>query len=387
MSASSPKIAQVVCTYPPYHGGMGKVAFEYTERLRSRGYNVHVFTSKDEDVVDDPEYVHRIPAILSVGNAGVMPSLFNRLKGFDLVHVHYPFFGGAEPVIVRKALRQDQGLVMTYHMDATATGLRGAIFEAHKHVLFPWIANRCDRILVSSKDYYESSALAKLTSVNDRVEIHPFGVDLQKFSPGIEEALQMELGISNNVPILLFVGGLDRAHHFKGLPVLLESLKDLAPPFHLVVVGSGELKETYEALAKMHNLSDRVTFVGGVSDEDLPRYYRMADVFVFPSIRRAEAFGLVALEAAACGLPTIASSLPGVRSVVLDGETGLLVTPEDVGAFRSAIELLLTRTDLREQLGRSARLHAEAHFSWEPLMTNLEATYKSVLAQQSKREY
>jgi len=398
MSVSSPKIAHVVCTYPPYRGGMGKVAFEYTERLRARGYNVHVFTSQAENpllskegagggVAPDPEYVHRIPAILSVGNASVMPSLFNRLKGFDLVHIHYPFFGGAEPVIVRKALRHDQGLVMTYHIDAVASGFRGAIFEAHKQVLFPWIANRCDRILVSSKDYYESSALRKLTSVTDRVEIHPFGVDLKKFSPGVEEELQMELGISKNVPILLFVGGLDRAHHFKGLPVLLESLKDLAQPFHLVVVGSGDLKETYETLARMHHLQDRVTFVGSVSDEDLPRYYRMADVFVFPSIRRAEAFGIVALEAAASGLPTIASGLPGVRSVVIDGETGLLVTPEDVRALRDAIELLLTRTDLREQLGRSARLHAEAHFNWEPLITNLEQTYKSVLGQQTRREY
>ncbi|MCX6714638.1 MAG: glycosyltransferase family 4 protein [Candidatus Uhrbacteria bacterium] len=396
MSTSSPKIAQVVCTYPPYHGGMGKVAFEYTERLRARGYNVHVFTSQMENPLlakegagggRDPEYIHRIPAILSIGNAGVMPSLFNRLKGFDLVHVHYPFFGGAEPVIVRKALRHDQGLVMTYHMDAVATGFRGAIFEAHKQVLFPWIANRCDRILVSSKDYYESSALAKLDSVKDRVEIHPFGVDLKTFSPGVEEDLQMQLGISKTVPVLLFVGGLDRAHHFKGLPVLLESLKDLSQPFHLVVVGSGDLKATYEVLVRMHHLETRVTFVGSVSNEDLPRYYALADVFVFPSVRRAEAFGLVALEAAACGVPTIASSLPGVRSVVLDGDTGLLVTPEDVGALRGAIELLLTRTDLREQLGRSARLHAEAHFSWEPLMTQLEATYKSVLEQQSKREY
>lgn len=413
MSASSPKIAQVVCTYPPYRGGMGKVAFEYTERLRERGYNVHVFTSQTEnpllnkegaggglEAVPDPDYVHRIPAILSVGNASVMPSLFHRLKGFDLVHVHYPFFGGAEPVIVRKALRQDQGLLMTYHMDATAGGLRGAIFEAHKQMLFPWIANRCDRILVSSRDYYESSALAKLTSVSDRVEIHPFGVDLKKFCPRTSPSClayrqagspsgegEVTLAIPKNVPILLFVGGLDRAHHFKGLPVLLESLKDFTQPFHLVVVGSGELKETYEALAKMYQLSDRVTFVGSVSDDDLPRYYRMADIFVFPSIRRAEAFGLVALEAAASGIPTIASSLPGVRSVVLDGETGLLVTPEDADALRSAIELLLTRTDLREQLGRSARLHAEAHFAWEPLITHLEQTYKSVLEQQSKREY
>lgn len=379
MSASSPKIAQVVCTYPPYRGGMGKVAFEYTERLRSRGYNVHVFTSKDGDVENDPEYIHRIPAVLSVGNAGVMPSLYSRLKGFDLIHLHYPFFGGAEPVIVRKALRHDQGLVMTYHMDANASGLRGAIFEAHKQILFPWIASRCDRILVSSKDYYESSALANISSVSDRIEIHPFGVDLKTFFPGE--------GSVSNVPVLLFVGGLDRAHHFKGLPVLFEALKNVSQPFRLVIVGSGEMKETYESLVRMCHLEDRVTFAGSVSEKELPAYYRAADIHVFPSTRRAEAFGLVALEAAASGIPTIASGLPGVRSVVLDGETGLLVPPEDVQALKQAIELLLTRTDLREQLGRSARKHAEAHFAWEPLMTNLEQTYKSVLAQQTKREY
>ena len=380
---------------------MGKVAFEYTERLRERGYNVHVFTSQQEPpllskeraggevlrskegagggVASDPEYVHRIPAVLSIGNAGVMPSLYNRLKGFDLVHLHYPFFGGAEPVIVRKALRHDQGLVMTYHMDATATGIRGAIFEAHKHMLFPWIVNRCDRILVSSKDYYESSNLKQFHSLDNRVEIHPFGVDLKKFFPAS--------GSDRKVPVLLFVGGLDRAHHFKGLPVLFEALKDISLPFRLVVVGSGEMKATYESLTRLNKIEDRVTFVGSVSDEELPNYYRAADIHVFPSTQRAEAFGLVALEAAASGIPSIASSLPGVRSVVLDGETGLLVTPEDVGALRQAIELLLSRTDLRDQLGRSARLHAEAHFAWEPLMTNLEATYKSVLGQQTRREY
>jgi glycosyltransferase involved in cell wall biosynthesis len=338
-----------------------------------------VFTSKDGDVENDPEYVHRIPAVLSIGNAGVMPSLYSRLKGFDLVHLHYPFFGGAEPVIVRKALRHDQGLVMTYHMDANASGLRGAIFEAHKQVLFPWIVNRCDRILVSSKDYYASSALAQISSVSDRVEIHPFGVDQKTFFSGN--------GSVSNVPVLLFVGGLDRAHYFKGLPVLFEALKDLSQPFRLVIVGSGDMKETYASLVQMRHLEDRVTFVGSVSEKELPEYYRTADLHVFPSTRRAEAFGLVALEAAASGIPTIASGLPGVRSVVLDGETGLLVPPEDVQALKQAIELLLTRTDLREQLGRSARKHAEAHFAWEPLITNLEQTYKSVLTQQTKREY
>lgn len=389
MPNALPKIAHVVCTYPPYRGGMGKVAFEYAERLRERGYNVHVFTSQQEDGGGgkDPVYVHRIPAILTIGNGAVLPSLYQRLKGFDLVHLHYPFFGGAEPVIVRKALRHDQGLVMTYHMDAVADGVRGAIFEAHKHVLFPWIVNRCDRVLVSSKDYFESSALAKITSVKDRVEIHPFGVDLKTFSPGEENLLKRELNIPSSVPVLVFVGGLDKAHSFKGLPILFEALKDIVEPFHLVIVGGGELRATYESLVGRYKLGSRVIFVGSVSDEELPRYYRLGNIHVFPSTRRAEAFGLVALEAAATGIPTIASGLPGVRSVVLDGETGLLVSPEDVDALKKAIQLLLTRTDVRERFGHSARLHAEAHFAWEPLITQLEQTYKSVLNQETERQY
>ncbi len=390
--SSFPKIAQVVCTYPPYRGGMGRVAFEYTERLRARGYNVHVFTSQlttSSGVGDiDPDYVHRVPSVLSIGNASVMPSLFQRLKGFDLVHLHYPFFGGAEPVVVRKAIRHDQGLVMTYHMDAEADGVRGAIFEAHKRLLFPWIANRADRILVSSKDYADSSVLKNMKGVHDRMEIHPFGVDLQRFFPGDETEFARAHGIPTNVPVLLFVGGLDSAHHFKGLMVLFDALQNLIDhPWHLVIVGDGNLRQMYEQRAADLGLGTRSTFVGGVTDEELPFYYRVASIHLFPSTRRAEAFGLVALEAAASGIPTIASNLPGVRSVVLDGETGLLVPPEDVKALQDAIRFLLERTDVRENFGRSARGHAESKFAWEPLIAQLEQTYKSVINQQSQREY
>src|SRR3989339_483194 len=277
-------IAQVVCTYPPYHGGMGRVAFEYTERLRARGHNVHVFTSRSEEVSDDPKYIHRIPSLLHVGNAGVMPSLFHRLKGFDLVHLHYPFFGGAEPTIIRKALRDDQGLVMTYHMDATAGGIRGAIFEMHRRMLLPWLVGRVDRILASSKDYIETSAIAQLEGALDRVEIHPFGIDLDRFYPADESELKAKLSISASVPVLLFVGGLDKAHHFKGVGVLLEALKDLTnQSWHALIIGDGDLRSMYEQLCHDWNLSSRVTFLGSISDQELPRYYRMADVHVFPS--------------------------------------------------------------------------------------------------------
>lgn len=373
------KVAQVVSTYPPYRGGMGRVAFEYTERLRARGENVHVFTPRYSRALTDPDYVHRVPSPLTIGNAGVVPSLFTRLKGFDLVHLHYPFFGGAEPVIVRKAIRNDQKLVITYHMDAVADGVRGAFFRAHRRVLFPWIVARADRILVSSREYAQTSALADVPGALDKVEIHPFGADLERFRPGDEPELRSRLGLDASVPVILFVGGLDAAHHFKGLPVLLAALETMAGlPWACVVVGEGDMRASLEATALASAVGARMKFVGSASEEDLPRYYRLARVHAFPSTERAEAFGLVALEASASGIPSVASDLPGVRGVVLDGETGLLVPPGDAGKLAEALTLLITREDLRERLGESARKRAEAEFAWEPLVSRLLTTYRAL---------
>ncbi len=374
------KIAQVVSTYPPYRGGMGAVAHAYTERLRARGHDVHVYTPRYRAVQYDPEYVHRVPSPLHIGNAGVVPSLFSRLKGFDVVHLHYPFFGGAEPVIVRKAIRPDQALVLTYHMDPVARGLKGALFEAHRRALLPWIVSRADRILVSSRDYAASSALSQIPHALDRLEIHPFGVDLERFHPGHDPEFRQSLGIPDGIPVMLFVGALDPAHHFKGLPVLLEALEVLSGKWHALIIGEGSLRASFMANVAQKSYGDRVHFVGGIPDEDLPRYYRAADIHCFPSTERAEAFGLVALEAAASGIPSIASDLPGVRSVVLDGETGLLVPPSDATALRHSLELLLVHGELRERLGLSARKRAEAEFAWDPLVSRLEKTYREVFS-------
>lgn len=370
------KIAHVVSTYPPYRGGMGNVAHEYTKRLRERGLNVHVFTPLYESVEDDPSYVHRVPSPIHAGNAGFVPSLFHRLKGFDVIHLHYPFFGGAEPTVIGQAIKPHQKLVMTYHMDAVADGIKGALFNLHRKVLLPWITSRADKIFVSSRDYYETSPLVDQLGDDHRVEVMPFGVDLERFHPGDELSLRQSLGISEKDSVFVFVGGLDEAHYFKGFPVLLESLKELRSyPWKCVVIGDGELRPSFEDQVRSEGMEDRFQFLGSVSEEMLPKYLRMSDVHVFPSTRRAEAFGLVALEAAASGIPSIASELPGVRGVVLDGETGLLVPPNNSDALRESLLLLLEQVDLRERLGFSARKRAEQSFDWDPLIDQLAAVY------------
>src|SRR5689334_19040947 len=98
------RIAHVVPVYPPRRGGMGQVAYEYTERLRARGHSVHVFTPRyaDAPTATVPDYVHRVRPPVHFGNAAALPSLLWQLAPFDLIHLHYPFYGGAEPVAWRK---------------------------------------------------------------------------------------------------------------------------------------------------------------------------------------------------------------------------------------------------------------------------------------------
>ncbi len=349
------KIAQVTPVYPPYRGGMGAVAHEYTERLRALGHTVDVFQ----------------PAI-KIGNAGFLRSL-RRLNQYDVVHVHYPFYGGAEQVML--ACRKP--IVVTYHMDAIAGGLKGFCFNTHRRLIQPLILRRAKAIFVSSLDYAKHSSLKNYRR-QERIHELPFGVDVTRFHPVAtvdELILRADLDIPKDAPVLIFVGGLDSAHAFKGLEVLLAAFKELEGASHLIVVGDGDLRADFEIMAADN---PSVHFVGAIPPEDLPVYYRAADIHLFPSTSQAEAFGLVALEAAASGIPTIASNLPGVRTVVKDNETGLLVPPSDADALKIAIERLLNDSELREKLGAEARKRVVKEYAWEVLIEKLLDIYRGL---------
>jgi glycosyltransferase involved in cell wall biosynthesis len=259
-------------------------------------------------------------------------------------------------------------------------GVRGVLFRAHERTVLPLIIACADRVLVSSRDYAQGSALRRIRGALARVEVHPLAVDIERFHPGEEPEFRSRFTLRAGAPILLFVGGLDAAHHFKGLPILMVALQSLSHlEWQLVIVGDGEWRPRFEALARANALQDRVYFVGSVSDADLPRYYRAADLHLFPSTERAEAFGLVCLEAAASGIPTLASALPGVRTVVLDGRTGFLVPAKQPVALAEAIERALAHPGARLRMGEAARRRAEAEFDWEPRVRQLEETYRSAV--------
>ncbi|BFH76247.1 glycosyltransferase [Thermus thermophilus] len=201
----------------------------------------------------------------------------------------------------------------------------------------------------------------------------PHGVDTGFFYPSPE---RVEYGR------ILYVG---RLVQLKGLPFLVEALAPLVsefPELKLVVIGDGPKRKEYEEFSKKL-LGDRVTFLGAQSKEVVRQEMQKAYLFSMPSITmpdgEAEAFGMVYLEAQACGVPVVAFASGGVPEVVLNGETGFLSPERDVASLRESIRSLLRSEELRHRLAKAAMRHAQEHFALSKLNEKLEDLYDGML--------
>lgn len=378
------RIAIVSPTFPPYRGGIGAVAETDARQLAALGYAVTAYAPAREGLAAGTRNgfeVRPLAPVLRYGNAALVPGVMRLLSSHDLVVLHYPFFGGAEPLWLAKLLASSKGrLVVAYHMDVVGTGLLAPFFAAHSRLLMPHVLRAAERILVTSTDYARCGALRSMCMrLPSRFRELAPAVDVTRFSPGPKpDALLRRHGLKAGDRVVLMVGGLDRAHYFKGVPTLLAALatRQLADA-RAVIVGDGDLRPALESMAKAAGLADRVSFAGGVPDKELPSYYRLADVFAFPSIDKSEAFGIVALEAAASGVPVVASDLPGVRTIVRHGENGVLVPPRSASALALALAELLADEPRRRAYGAAGRAMAEREYSAERRL----ARWKEILAE------
>jgi len=383
------RIAIISPVLPPYKGGIGNAAYAEAQELAHRGHEIVVFTSKRVKAKSNGVAgfsLRQLKPFFKYGNAAFLPQLFWKLKNFDAVHLHYPFFGGAEVVWLlfkktRKQKNKKTKLIITYHHDVVGGGFLGKFFKWHTRRLMPKILAAADKIIVSSFDYARNSNIRDIFARYPEkfVEV-PFGVDIKKFQPaGKDEKLLMEHGLKADDKVILFVGGLDKAHYFKGVEYLIKS--KVSPRFSrgqkskLLIVGDGGLKTYYQKLAADLKIQDEVIFAGAAPNDDLPKYYNLADVVVLPSVDKSEAFGIVLIEAMACGKPVIASNLPGVRSVVEDGVKGFLAEPKDVDQLAGKIDILLNDADLRKKFGENGRNKVLEKYSTEKMGENIEKIF------------
>lgn len=376
------RIAQISATFPPYHGGTGNVCYCMARELSQRGHEVHAF-SVDMRGVPPEEilegiHVHRLHPLLHLGNGSFLPQLATDLRGFDLIHLHYPFLGGELAALAARLAHIP--LVITYHNDVLLTGIMAGVEKALRWTVGRYALRSADRILFTTRDYAQASyTLPLLRGRESRIGAVPLGVDTHKFSPRqAPAALNERYKAAPGNCVALLVAGLDRAHYFKGVDVFLKALAMLPGNFIGIIVGDGDLRPSYEAAARKLKLNGRVYFTGHVSDEELPDFYRLADVTVLPSLTMGEAFGLVLLESMACGTPVIASRLPGVRTLVADGQDGFLIQPGDAHALMQRMIRLFKDSNLRQEFGQRGRKKVEAQYTWSSAVDKLEKVYRSL---------
>ena len=274
----------------------------------------------------------------------------------------------------------DLPLVTTFH---TLERVKAEVGMASDAALRPRIEAevvRCADLVVASTVEERAQLVHFYGADPDRVEVVAPGVDHLVFSPGDRAAARRELGLPDR-PVLLFVGRIQR---LKGADLAIGALAELRDPrAELVIVGGPSGTDGDAELAHLHamvaelGLERRVRFVAPQPHERLVTWYRAADVCVVPS--QAESFGLVALEAAACGTPVVASDVGGLRSLVDHGKTGYLVEQRDPAEFARAIERVLAGNTVALRAGAIARA---AGYRWNIAAARLRRHYDDLGARE-----
>jgi len=269
---------------------------------------------------------------------------------FDIVHAHWLIPQGLVAVAAKLVFRPTPALLCTAH-GSDLYGLRGRLFSALKRL----VMRRSDAVSMVSQTMKEHAVA--LGAEPEKISVISMGVDTANtFMPAEHPAR------SNDE--LLFVGRLTAQ---KGVELLVRALSYVVsarPDTTLTVVGQGPQKEPLRALSEVLGVARNVKFLGAVANENLPELYRSATVLVFPSATE-EGFGLVCVEALACECPVIASDLPAVRELILNGETGLLFKRGDSDELAHKILALLDDPTLRHSLGKAGREFVSQWFDWQ----------------------
>lgn len=243
-----------------------------------------------------------------------------------------------------------------------------------------------ERVVATSPQ--EKAHMRQLVSTKGNIDIIPCGTDVQRFGSIERAAARVKLGLENDDKVVMYVGRFDPR---KGIETLVRAVGESQLRNHdklkLIICGGsrpgqsdGFERERIESIVNELGLRDRTTFPGRISQEILPTYYAAADVCVVPS--HYEPFGLVAIEAMASGTPVVASDVGGLQFTVLPEETGLLAPPQDVPAFATAIDRIITNQQWRDKLGENGKLRVQTKFSWTGVAQQLSELYEQIVQEQ-----
>jgi D-inositol-3-phosphate glycosyltransferase len=390
-------------------GGMNVYVRELTRQLGQLGIHVDVFTRSQDDHV--PHVLHE----LGYGNrvvhvpagpehpvpkeelANYIPEFVEGVKAFacekgiqyDIIHSHYWMSG-----IAAASLSDFWGRIPIVHMYHTLGEMKNRIArsEAEREGEYringeKQVLRRADRIVVAT--IAELTQLRFLYKANQsKLVIIPPGVDVSHFYPIPSDEAKVYVGLKPEDRMVLFVG---RIEPLKGVDTLIEAMSCVQlkeeRPVHLAIIGGDPAASPQEMSAEMARLQklcddlavgQTVVFLGKRDQDKLPYYYSAAQLLVMPS--HYESFGMVALEAMACGTPVIASEVGGLAYLVRDGETGFTIPDQEPEALCEKISWLLRDQDLHATMSQRAVEYAQ-DYAWEKIAKQIVDLYKSLLVE------
>ncbi len=367
------RVLQLGKYYYPYMGGI-ESHLDVLCRGLSRVVDIEavVFNTEPRTFHDniDGVKVTRCAEFVRIASTSVSLAMLAELsrRDFDILHLHLPNPIAAAAYLGARKPRTHR-LVVTHHSDIVRQ-------EKLKRLIRPLmrlVMERADVIVVTSPEYLASSD--ELRPYISKCKLIPYGIELtspQSTSTNTLAAAKIRKDIVG--PIVLAVG---RLIYYKGFDVAIRAMARV--PATLLLIGDGPLRKSLEALSSELGLSDRVRFVGEVHNSALLPYYLASDVFVLPSVARSEAFGIVQLEAMACGIPVVNTRLAsGVPYASRHLETGLTVEPGNVRALSEALNQLLVRDETWTRFSLAARIRVEQEFSAQRMVTRLMDMYSSL---------
>ena len=397
-------------------GGQNVYVRQVGEALAKLGWQVDMFTRKTKP--DDAAIVQHSPHCRTIRLVAgpeqfiprdelfpYMPEFVAALQAFQskqgshypLVHTNYWMSAW-----VGLQLKQHSNiqLIHTYHslgaVKYQAVPQRPAIADT-RLAIERQILEQADCVVATSPQ--EQETLRTLVSQQGYVEVIPCGTDTSNFHTMPKTEARAALGFGANDAIVLYVGRFDPR---KGIETLVRACAQLKAAagekeqdgkasfdptkLRLVIVGGsdpdgadGQERLRIEQLIQEAELAEQTVFAGQIGHSLLPLYYTAADVCAIPS--HYEPFGLVAIEAMACGTPVVASDVGGLSFTVVPDETGLLVPPQNPGALAQAIERVLTDELWARKLRRQAPIRVQQNFSWSGVAVHLSDLYRRLLAQ------
>jgi glycosyltransferase involved in cell wall biosynthesis len=382
------KICLVTHFFPPHIGGIEKVAHEQCKRLSRLGYKVSVLTSKtfkQSERSTEGIKVFSYSILNLAERVGIpYPVLsFKAYKNFvevirkcDIVHAHGHAYMSSY-IACKVAEKYKKPFILTQHNTfIDYQSWLNLVEQINDWTVGRVVLKGSDRVITVSRKTMEY--VLKLGADMSKTSVMHNGVDTTFFHPMNREESRDKLGLPKNKTVILTIR---RLVYKNGLDTFIESASLLTrdyPHLLFIVIGKGPNRKLIEKRVRELDIDDNVRLTGFVPEKLLPLYYNAADYFVIPS-SSGEGLPLVLLEAMACGLPVIATTVGGTPEIVKDMKNGVLVPPRNPKALAETISKFLSNKELGLAIGEEARNTVEDRFTWEENVRQLQNVYDEFL--------